>query len=105
MDLTSFSKPELENLIEDARKELKNRHAEDLKKAREEIKRMAAELGVSIEEVIGIASGGRAGSKAQAPARYANPNDPTQTWTGKGRQPQWFKAAISSGISPESLEL
>ncbi|MDX8355882.1 H-NS histone family protein, partial [Cognatiyoonia sp. IB215182] len=36
---------------------------------------------------------------------YANPDDKTQTWTGKGRKPEWFKAAMASGKTPEQCEI
>ncbi len=27
--------------------------------------------------------------KSSLPAKYRNPNDPTQTWTGRGKAPAW----------------
>lgn len=29
--------------------------------------------------------------------KYANPEDNTQTWSGKGRQPAWLKSYIEAG--------
>lgn len=31
------------------------------------------------------------------PARYRNPEDPSQTWAGRGLQPRWLKQALKSG--------
>jgi len=45
------------------------------------------------------------GPKTKAPPKYKNPTDASQTWTGKGRQPQWFKDAMAAGQSPEALEI
>ena len=42
--------------------------------------------------------------KAGAP-RYKNPADASQTWTGKGRQPVWFKDAVAAGADPESMAI
>ncbi|MFG5381901.1 H-NS family nucleoid-associated regulatory protein [Yoonia sp. R2-816] len=42
--------------------------------------------------------------KASIP-KYANPDDRTQTWTGKGRKPEWFKAAMAAGKTPEQCEI
>lgn len=36
-------------------------------------------------------------------ARYANPDNPEQTWTGRGRRPGWFQEAIEGGRSPDDL--
>jgi len=40
-----------------------------------------------------------------AVAKYQNPDNVEQTWTGKGRRPIWFIAAIEAGSSAESLEI
>lgn len=50
----------------------------------------------------------KSGAKAGRPtvkgeARYANPQNPEQTWTGRGRRPGWFQDAIESGRSPDDL--
>jgi DNA-binding protein H-NS len=31
------------------------------------------------------------------PPRYRNPEDPSQTWAGRGLQPRWLKQALKSG--------
>ena len=41
--------------------------------------------------------------KTVATPKYANPDDTSQTWSGKGRQPEWFKAALASGKDPDQL--
>ncbi len=37
--------------------------------------------------------------------KFANPDDPSQTWTGKGRQPAWVKDYIASGKSLDEIEI
>lgn len=39
---------------------------------------------------------GRAKGEAAAP-RFRNPDDPTQTWSGRGRRPRWFNAHEAAG--------
>jgi DNA-binding protein H-NS len=29
--------------------------------------------------------------------KYRNPNQPSETWTGRGKQPRWLAAALKSG--------
>ncbi|MCK5549998.1 MAG: H-NS histone family protein, partial [Hyphomicrobiaceae bacterium] len=36
---------------------------------------------------------GRGKGKSVAP-KYANPDDPSQTWTGRGRRPRWLVAKM-----------
>lgn len=54
----------------------------------------------------GEAGGGLALSKADRPRRkypkvlpkYRNPSAPTDTWSGRGKQPRWLVAALRSGF-------
>ncbi|QLG87676.1 H-NS histone family protein [Chitinibacter bivalviorum] len=36
--------------------------------------------------------------------KYRNPNDPSQTWTGRGRQPAWIQDWVANGGTLEELE-
>jgi DNA-binding protein H-NS len=40
-----------------------------------------------------------------SPARYANPANPSDTWTGRGRKPGWFIAALAAGRNPEDMAI
>jgi len=40
---------------------------------------------------------GRVGKGRIVSVKYANPDDPSQTWTGRGRQPKWLVAKIKAG--------
>jgi DNA-binding protein H-NS len=30
-------------------------------------------------------------------AKYRNPNEPSETWSGRGKQPRWLAAALEAG--------
>ena len=57
----------------------------------------AAELGVEISDLLPPKE------KAKAPPKYQDPNDPTKTWSGKGKPPQWVKDALDSGKTLDDL--
>jgi hypothetical protein len=38
------------------------------------------------------------------PPRYRNPNNPSQTWSGRGAEPRWVLEALSLGLSLSDLE-
>jgi DNA-binding protein H-NS len=40
---------------------------------------------------------GRGGKGRTVAAKYANPDDPAQTWSGRGRQPKWLVARLKAG--------
>ncbi len=77
---------------------------EDRKKreARARLEEMARDLGFSLSDLV---ESGSVRLKASGQAKYANPANAKETWTGKGRQPGWFKAAIAAGKSPGDLAL
>ncbi len=103
MDLLSMSTAELEQLksdVDSALTTVKNRERKEAILAAE---RAAAEFGFTLAEITGGALGTkRAGAGV---AKYRNPNDPNQTWTGKGRQPGWFIAALEAGIDPDVMAI
>jgi DNA-binding protein H-NS len=60
---------------------------------RERILAMVKEHGFTIEELFGRGRKGR-GSVA---IKYRDPEDPQNTWTGRGRMPRWLVAATKGG--------
>jgi DNA-binding protein H-NS len=36
-------------------------------------------------------------------AKYSNPANDSETWSGRGRKPLWFVAALKSGKRPEDM--
>jgi DNA-binding protein H-NS len=37
--------------------------------------------------------------------KFRNPDDPSQTWAGRGKQPRWFLTHLSSGRPMEDLRI
>jgi DNA-binding protein H-NS len=35
--------------------------------------------------------------------KFANPDDPTQVWSGRGKRPQWVTEKLASGLTLEDL--
>lgn len=100
IDLKGLTRDELSKLISDATKALKTVDARQKAAAKLAAEKVAREYGYSLEEI--LASGGKTTKGA---AKYANPTDPTQTWTGRGRKPTWVLDALQAGKSVEDLEI
>ena len=109
-NLKSMNRKELEKLKAKVEKALVKLAEKDKKAALAAAEKAAAAHGFSLAE---ITAGGpapkkrkaKAGPKIASAPKYKNPNDPTQTWTGKGRQPTWFKEAVTTGTSPDDMEI
>jgi DNA-binding protein H-NS len=37
--------------------------------------------------------------------KYLNPNDPSETWSGRGKQPRWLTSALKSGRRIEEFAI
>jgi DNA-binding protein H-NS len=47
---------------------------------------------------------GHAGAGKIAP-KYRNPENPTETWAGRGLRPRWLTAALKSGMKVEQFAI
>ena len=109
-DVKKMSRKELETLRGRIDRQLEKLKSDDRKKARDAAEKAAKAHGFSLAELAGGAAakpparGKRKPAKVGVP-KYANPANPSKTWTGKGRQPEWFKAAMAAGKSPKQLEI
>ena len=54
---------------------------------------MAKEHGFDIRELLD----GRKKGKGSVAAKYRDPKNPENTWTGRGRMPRWMAAATKGG--------
>lgn len=106
IDLKGMSRKELEKLQKDVAKALTRISDKELKAVRDEAAKLAAKHGYTLADITGGSTASvKKATKAKAPAKYANPADKSLTWTGKGRQPVWYKEAIASGTAPATMEI
>lgn len=84
------------------------------------LRKLARDEGVELEELLGTDASTTAqdkgpktpkkslstttAKKAPLPAKYRNPNNLAQGWSGRGRKPAWFEAWINNGGSLDDLE-
>jgi DNA-binding protein H-NS len=101
MDLEELSREELQQLIVDAQKALKTVDARRRAEAKRAAEKVAKEYGFSLDEVISASA--PKGSKGTP--KYANPADPGQTWTGRGRKPNWVIEALEQGRTLDDLAI
>lgn len=102
IDLSKMSEKELAKLEKELEKEVQSRAKGKREAARKAAAAAAEKHGFSLNDLVGTVKA--KGKKQAAPAKYKNPADPKQTWSGRGRQPVWFKEAVAAGKDPKSLE-
>ncbi|MGI9390378.1 MAG: H-NS family nucleoid-associated regulatory protein [Boseongicola sp.] len=101
-DLNKLTLNELKALRKEVGAAISDFEARKRVEARKALEVVAKKHGMSLNEIIGR---GKKGKKAKAPAKYSNPANSAETWSGRGRQPGWFKMAMSKGKKPESMEI
>ncbi len=53
----------------------------------------------------GVRGGGRTGARGPVAPKYRNPENPSETWAGRGLKPRWLSAAIKSGKKLEDFAI
>ena len=117
IDLNSLSPKELDSLISQAKKRkttLSKR--KPIAVVRNKLTQLAKAEGYSIAELFGSgdrvakapAAARSAGRKPGKPlgkvaAKYRNPANPGETWTGRGKQPRWLAAHTAAGRKLEDF--
>lgn len=101
IDLDKLSLTELKSLQKDISKAIADFGTRKKIEALSALEEHAKALGFSLAELTGSkVRKMRAGS---GEAKYRHPENPNVTWSGLGRRPGWFTAAIKAGKAPESM--
>ncbi len=103
MDLSNMTAADLRALQDTIQRELKKREGQEIANARSQIMAIAQSVGLPLKDLIG-SSGMRAKSGPVA-VQYRNPDNASEQWTGRGRQPKWVKAALEAGKALDSLRV
>jgi DNA-binding protein H-NS len=109
-DLSNYNLAELKGLQFDIEKEIKSRQQDEVRKAREQILAIAQDVGMPVAQLIANSprtkkSGAQKGGAQKGQARFRNPGDESQTWTGRGRQPKWIAEALAGGKSLDDFRV
>lgn len=112
-DIKNMTRKELEKLRGQIDKQLEKIDSQDKKAALDAAEKAAKAHGFSLDQL----TSGTAAPKTRAkrgtakavksvnPPKYRNPENAEQTWTGKGRRPEWIKAAQDKGVDIETMAI
>lgn len=104
MDLNSLTLQELKRLMKEVTNAIANFEDRAKANARSELEAKARELGFSLAELFTTELPFKR-TRASAPAKYRDPDNPAETWSGRGRKPKWYVAALQAGRSQEDLTI
>ncbi len=102
VDLSNMSLKELKALQSQVARAIEGFEERRKKDALAAVEETAKSLGFSLNELVGAAP---ARKRAPAKAKYADPANPANTWSGRGRKPRWAIAALKAGKTLEDLAI
>ena len=114
-DLAPLTDDELAALIRVAERELSARREQKRAAFFSTLREQAQALGVAPEEI--AAELGRKNVKRPAPAskgfdrrgtvapKYRNPENPSETWAGRGVKPRWMQALLARGKTMDDFKI
>ncbi len=74
---------------------------EDAAATKEQLRTMAEKAGFDLNELFGK----RRAKRGPSSVKFRNPKDVSQTWTGRGRKPNWLVDAVKKGAKLETLTI
>ncbi|TWI28218.1 H-NS family nucleoid-associated regulatory protein [Paracoccus sulfuroxidans] len=101
IDLTAMTLSELQALQKQVARQIETYEAQRVQKALAAATEAAKEHGFALKELLDAAATG----KRTVAAKYADPDDPSRTWTGRGRKPAWVQARLEKGASLDDLAI
>jgi DNA-binding protein H-NS len=99
IDLKSLNHNQLSELITRAKQRQTDLAAEKIVKLREKVQALIKSEGFSMDDVVG----GPRKARAKVKPKYRNPLNKTETWSGRGKRPRWFNAALTAGKKEKDL--
>ena len=106
IDVTGLGIDELADLLSNTQSEMASRERQRRKDLRAELERRMAAEGYKLGDIfpeLGSASSGRA--RGKRPAKYRDPQNPEQTWSGIGRTPKWVQTILDErGIDVKAFK-
>ncbi len=103
IDLQNSSADELQTLISNAEKALKNIQLNKRKEVITQIKELAASIDVTVD--ISETDKKAVRKTTKVAIKYRDPNNAENTWTGRGVMPKWLRALLEAGRDRSEFEV
>jgi DNA-binding protein H-NS len=100
INLDKLSYRELVDLEADVAKAIAVKKDTEKAEMKAKLIALANEAGFSMDDLLGTKRGKKG---AVTIAKYRNPADASQTWTGRGRKPNWLVEALAAGKKLDSF--
>jgi DNA-binding protein H-NS len=100
IDVSSLNKKQTRDLMRKLKTHMKGIDKEKVTKIKAKINALLKAEGVTFAQVYGGKRGG--GKIGKVAAKYRNPAG-SETWSGRGKRPRWFLAALKAGKKEKDM--
>ena len=102
-ELSDLTVKELAVLKQEVADAIVARKAQEHEEIKEKLAALAEKSGYAISELFGKTRKNGTGTKGKVAPKYRNPDDASDTWTGRGRMPLWMKGLTDKGAKREKF--
>ncbi len=102
-EYSNLSQSELQAVIDNAERALKNIKDHKRKEVIAQIKELAASIDIIVEIHESDKKSVRKGGKVAI--KYRHPDDENKTWTGRGVTPKWMRELLGAGHQRAEFEV
>jgi DNA-binding protein H-NS len=103
VDIKNLSQTQLADLIAKAQSRQSELQKEKVTRLREKVFALIKEEGLTFDDVFGKAAPKSKRAGVAVAAKYRNPADAEQTWSGRGKRPRWFNDALKAGTKEKDM--
>ena len=103
IDISKMSEAQLTALMARIQTRLSELQLEKVARVRDKVMAMITSEGLDYGELMEHSDFSRRKKRGKVKPKYRNPKNPGETWSGRGRQPRWYTAAIRAGKRESSL--
>jgi len=97
-NLNKMSIAELKKLISDAPMALAKKQ-----EVADKVRKLALDNGLNISDLVAAEKTKAKKPRGKVAPKYKNPENGSETWTGRGRQPRWVASALEGGKTLDEL--
>ncbi|HTD67440.1 MAG TPA: H-NS histone family protein [Candidatus Limnocylindria bacterium] len=103
IDISKLKEPQLTALMGRIQARLAEIQLEKVARVRDKVMAMITSEGLDYADLMEHSVRARKSKRGKVKPKYRNPANSQETWSGRGRQPRWFAAAIKIGKKESRL--
>ena len=103
IDISKLNETQLTALMSRIQARLGELQLQKVARVRDKVMAMITSEGLDYAELMEHAAFTRGKKRSKVKPKYRNPANTRETWSGRGRQPRWFAAAIKAVKKERSL--